>query len=230
MNEAGAFAGVLVMGGVALLYAAMATARPVRLAEALRKLEEPSKPKTSLRYQDLIDRLSARGVALFKESDLAILGLTRTEVVGSTVAVCAVAGAVLLVAGGMLSAGVVPMGTLGFLSLAAFMVAVVVAKVIGPATSAAKRRKEARAAITVWLNFVALAVTFHPVEASIPDRVQRGQHLDLRGDESRSRRGPHPQAPGLGRSHSAGQRLEPQRAKRHRRGAVACEFAGSAGA
>ena len=167
MRVAGALVGALVGGGVCLAWCGVVVARPLRLADALRRLDEPLKQRRTVKYQYLIDRLSSSRLGLFKESDLAILGLTRTEVIGSTTAVFAVAAAGVLIAGGALAGGVLPMGTMGFLAVAGFMAALVVVKVLGVASSAAKRRKEARAAITVWLNFVALAVTFHPVEASI---------------------------------------------------------------
>ena len=167
MNPVGAIVGGLVMLGVVMGWSAVAVATPTRLAEALRRLDEPRRPRTPVTYATLIEKLSRRRLGLFKEADLAILGLTRAEVVASTVAVAAGAAAMALISGGLLMSGLMPMGTLGFMAVAAFAAAMVMVKLTGPARAAAKKRREAKAAITVWLKFVALAVTFHPVEASI---------------------------------------------------------------
>lgn len=174
MNPSGAVVGALVMLGVAVGWGAVVVSRPVRLADALRRLDEPRKPRAPVTYGTLIEKLSGSKMGLFKETDLAILGLTRAEAVASAVAVSAGAAAIALIAGGLLAAGLMPMGTLGFMGVAGFAAAMVVVKLIGPAASAAKKRKEAKAAITVWLNFVALAVTFHPVEASIRIACEAG--------------------------------------------------------
>ncbi len=162
---AGVLVATMVAAGGALIVAAWILSRPVRLVDALAQLEEPR--SATVTYADLIERLSASRMRLFQDQDLEILGMQRIEAVTSTVAVAAVAAAGTVLAAAALVGGVLPLGMMTFLAVVMFAVATVVVKVAGVRSAARKRREEARAAITVWLNFIALATAFHPIEGSV---------------------------------------------------------------
>ena len=165
MNATGALIGVALAAGIMAVVGARSLRRPVELAEALASIEQP--PGERLTYDKLIERLSATKFEMFREQDLAIVGKSRIDMVSSTVAVGGVAVAVVVLLGAALGTGVLPLGTLTFLAGSGLAVGAVVVKVVQVRADAAKRRKEARAALTVWLNFIALATAFHPVEGSI---------------------------------------------------------------
>lgn len=165
MNLTGAFIGAAIAGGAMLVAVARSMRRPTELAKALAKLEQP--PGEVFTYDRLIEKLSATKFEMFKEQDLAIVGKSRIDMVSSTVAVGGIAVAVVVLLGAALGAGVLPYGTLTFLAGAGLAASAVLVKIMQVRADAAKRRKEARAALTVWLNFIALATAFHPVEGSI---------------------------------------------------------------
>jgi len=165
VNWAGAAAMAVTAAGVMLMIAARAIRKPMKLTDALAQLEESQ--GRGLTYDHLIEQLSATRAELFRDEDLSILGRSRMDAVSSTVAVSGIAVAVVVLAGAALLAGVLPLGAFTFLAAAGLSVGAVLVKIIGVRTDADKRRKEARAAITVWLNFIALAAAFHPVEGSV---------------------------------------------------------------